>query len=218
MPRRFELLVFDWDGTLIDSTGAIAACIQEAARDLGLAVPDDVRARHVIGLGLSDALAYAVPDLPVSEYGRMAERYRHHFLARDAGLPLFAGSRELLDTLRARGHQLAIATGKSRAGLARALGHLDLAAVFAATRCADQCSPKPAPDMLIELMEEIGTTAERTLMIGDTAHDLVMAANAGVAAVAVGYGAHPPEELAALDPLALARSTAELAAWLDENA
>jgi phosphoglycolate phosphatase len=218
MPRRFELLVFDWDGTLIDSTGAIVACIQEAARDLGLAVPDDQRARHVIGLGLSDALAYAVPDLPVSDYGRMAERYRYHFLARDAGLPLFAGSRELLDSLRARGHRLAIATGKSRAGLARALGQLDMAGIFAATRCADQCPPKPAPDMLIELMDEIGTTAERTLMIGDTAHDLVMAANAGVAAVAVGYGAHPPEELATLGPLALARSTAELAAWLDENA
>jgi phosphoglycolate phosphatase len=218
MPRRFELLVFDWDGTLIDSTGAIAACIQEAARDLGLAVPDDQRARHVIGLGLSDALAYAVPDLPVSEYGRMAERYRHHFLARDADLPLFAGSRELLDVLRARGHRLAIATGKSRAGLARALGQLDLGGIFAATRCADQCSPKPAPDMLIELMDELGATTERTLMIGDTAHDLLMAANAGVAAVAVGYGAHPAEELVALRPLALARSTAELAAWLDENA
>jgi phosphoglycolate phosphatase len=218
MPRRFELLVFDWDGTLIDSTGAIAACIQEAARDLGLTVPDDQRARHVIGLGLSDALAYAVPDLPVSEYGRMAERYRHHFLARDADLPLFAGSRELLDVLRARGHRLAIATGKSRAGLARALGQLDLGGIFAATRCADQCSPKPAPDMLIELMDELGATTERTLMIGDTAHDLLMAANAGVAAVAVGYGAHPAEELVALGPLALARSTAELAAWLDENA
>jgi phosphoglycolate phosphatase len=218
MPRRFELLVFDWDGTLIDSTGAIAACIQEAARDLGLTVPDDQRARHVIGLGLSDALAYAVPDLPVSEYGRMAERYRHHFLARDADLPLFAGSRELLDVLRARGHRLAIATGKSRAGLARALGQLDLGGIFAATRCADQCSPKPAPDMLIELMDELGATTERTLMIGDTAHDLLMAANAGVAAVAVGYGAHPVEELVALGPLALARSTAELAAWLDENA
>jgi phosphoglycolate phosphatase len=218
MPKRFELLVFDWDGTLIDSTSAIAACIQEAARDLGLAVPDDQRARHVIGLGLSDALAYAVPDLPVSEYGRMAERYRHHFLARDADLPLFAGSRELLDALRTRGHRLAIATGKSHAGLARALGQLDLGGIFAATRCADQCSPKPAPDMLIELMDELGATAERTLMIGDTAHDLVMAANAGVAAVAVGYGAHSPEELVALGPLALARSTAELAAWLDENA
>lgn len=218
MPKRFEVLVFDWDGTLIDSAGAIAACIQEAARDLGLPVPDDERARHVIGLGLADALAYAVPDLPVSEHGRMAERYRHHFLARDADLPLFAGTRELLESLRARGHRLAIATGKSRGGLARALEHLELGTLFEATRCADQCASKPAPDMLFELMNELATDREHMLMIGDTAHDLAMAANAGVAAVAVGYGAHPPAQLEALGPLALARSTAELAAWLDEHA
>jgi len=218
MPRRFDLLVFDWDGTLIDSAGAIATCIQLAAGDLGLAVPDDERARHVIGLGLADALAYAVPDLPVSEYGRMAERYRHHFLARDAELPLFAGVRDLLARLKSRGHRLAIATGKSRVGLVRGIGHLGLDGIFDATRCADQCAPKPAPDMLIELMDELVADRGRTLMIGDTAHDLAMASNAGVAAVAVGYGAHPPQELAALGPLALAHSTAELAAWLDEHA
>jgi phosphoglycolate phosphatase len=218
MPRRFDLLVFDWDGTLIDSADAITACIQLAARDLGLAVPDDERARHVIGLGLGDALAYAVPDLPESEYGRMAERYRHHFLARDADLPLFAGTRELLERLRSRGHRLAIATGKSRTGLARALGQLAMGNFFEATRCADQCAPKPAPDMLIELMDELATDRGRTLMIGDTAHDLAMAANAGVAAVAVGYGAHPADQLAAFGPLALARSIAELGAWLDEHA
>ncbi len=218
MPKRFELLVFDWDGTLIDSADAIATCIQEAARDLGLTVPDAERARHVIGLGLRDALAHVVPELPPSEYGRMAERYRHHFLARDAALPLFAGARDLLETLQARRHRLAIATGKSRIGLARALEHLGVGGFFAATRCADQCAPKPAPDMLIELMQELATDPARTLMIGDTAHDLAMAANAGVAAVAVGYGAHPAKQLAALEPLALAGSTAELAAWLDEHA
>lgn len=218
MPKRFELLVFDWDGTLIDSAGAIATCIQEAARDLGLAVPDDERARHVIGLGLADALAYAVPDLPVSEYGRMADRYRHHFMARDADLPLFAGTRELLESLQAGGFRLAIATGKSKAGLARGLEHLGLQGIFAATRCADQCAPKPAPDMLIELMSELATDRAHTLMIGDTAHDLGMAANAGVAAVAVGYGAHPAEQLAVFGPLTLAGTTAELAAWLDEHA
>jgi len=218
MPKRFELVVFDWDGTLIDSAGAIVACIQGAARDLGLAVPDDERARHVIGLGLRDALAYAVPDLPVSDYGRMAERYRHHYLAVDADLPLFAGARELLDSLRERGHRLAIATGKSHAGLARALEHQRLLGVFAATRCADQCAPKPAPDMLLELMRELAVEPGGTLMIGDTAHDLEMAARAGVASVAVGYGAHPAEQLRAFDPLALAESTAELAAWLDEHA
>jgi len=218
MPRRFDLLVFDWDGTLIDSAGAIATCIQLAAGDLGLAVPDDERARHVIGLGLRDALAYAVPDLPEADYGRMAERYRHHFLARDADLPLFAGVQELLERLRARGHRLAIATGKSRVGLARGLAHLGLEGAFVATRCADQCAPKPAPDMLIELMDELVADRARTLMIGDTAHDLAMAANAGVAALAVGYGAHPPQQLAAHGPLALAQSIAELGTWLEEHA
>jgi phosphoglycolate phosphatase len=218
VPQRFELVVFDWDGTLIDSAGAIVACIQAACRDLGLPVPDEERASHVIGLGLADALAHAVPTLPPAEYGRLAERYRFHFLARDAALPLFPGTREMLSALRLRGHALAIATGKSRAGLARALQTTSLAALFDATRCADQTAPKPAPDMLLELMDELGAEPSRTIMIGDTSHDLQMAASAGVAAVAVSYGAHPAEALAALTPLALVHSTEELAAWLAENA
>jgi phosphoglycolate phosphatase len=218
MTRRFELVVFDWDGTLIDSAGAIVACMQAACRDLGVPVPDDDRASHVIGLGLVDALSYAVPALPPSEYGRLAERYRVHFLARDAGLPLFPGTRAMLEGLRDRGHALAIATGKSRAGLARALEATGLAELFDATRCADQCASKPAPGMLLELMAELDAVPGRTLMIGDTSHDLQMAANAGVAAVAVSYGAHPGEALAALAPLAIARSTEELAAWLATNA
>lgn len=218
MPRRFELVVFDWDGTLIDSAGAIVACIQAACRDLGVPVPDDERASHVIGLGLVDALSYAVPSLPPSEYGRLAERYRVHFLARDPGLPLFPGTRAMLESLRGRGHTLAIATGKSRAGLARALQTTGLTALFDATRCADQCPSKPAPGMLLELMAEFDAAPERTLMIGDTSHDLQMAANAGVAAVAVSYGAHAGDTLAALGPLALVHSTDELAEWLALNA
>jgi phosphoglycolate phosphatase len=218
MPQRFELVVFDWDGTLIDSAGAIVACIQAACRDLGLPVPDDERASHVIGLGLADALAHAVPTLPPAEYGRLAERYRVHFLTRDAALPLFPGTREMLAALRTRGHTLAIATGKSRAGLARALETTALAALFDATRCADQTAPKPAPDMLLELMDELDADPERTIMIGDTSHDLQMAASAGVAAVAVSYGAHPAGSLAALAPLALVHSMQELAEWLARNA
>ncbi len=218
MPKQFDLLVFDWDGTLIDSAGAIAACIQAACRDLGFPVPDDARARHVIGLGLHDSLAYAVPGLAQSEYPRVAERYRHHFLARDADLPLFPGTRGMLETLRAEGHTLAIATGKSRAGLARALAHTGLAPLFDATRCADQCAPKPAPDMLLELMRELAFEPERSLMIGDTSHDLQMAANAGVAAVGVSYGAHAAASLAGLASLGLVDSTAALSRWLATNA
>jgi len=215
---RYSLLVFDWDGTLIDSAGAIVWCIQSACRDLGLPVPDDARASHVIGLGLQDALAYAIPGLAPSEYGRVVERYRHHFLARDPQIPLFPGAQAMLSGLRDSGHLLAVATGKSRAGLARALDNTGLRPLFDSTRCADQCAPKPAPDMLLELMAELGTSETNTLMIGDTAHDLQMAAHAGVQAVAVSYGAHSKADLAALAPLACLDSVDELARWLKRNA
>jgi phosphoglycolate phosphatase len=215
---RYELLVFDWDGTLIDSAGAIVWCIQSACRELGLPVPDDARASHVIGLGLQDALAYAVPGLPPEDYGRVVESYRRHFLARDAGIPLFPGAEAMLSGLRERGHVLAIATGKSRAGLARALENTGLRPLFASSRCADQCAPKPAPDMILELMAELGTGAANTLMIGDTVHDLHMAASARVPAVAVSYGAHAKADLATLAPLACLESIDELTQWLTRNA
>jgi phosphoglycolate phosphatase len=215
---RYELLVFDWDGTLIDSAGAIVWCIQSACRDLGLPVPDDARASHVIGLGLQDALAYAIPGLAPAEYGRVVERYRYHFLARDPQIPLFPGTETMLAGLRERGHVLAIATGKSRAGLARALDSTGLKLLFAASRCADQCTPKPAPDMLLELMAELGTNDANTLMIGDTVHDLQMAVHAGVPAVAVSYGAHAKADLDALAPRACLDSIDELTQWLTRNA
>jgi len=215
---RYELLVFDWDGTLIDSAGTIVHCIQSACRDLGLPVPDDARASHVIGLGLQDALAYAVPGLSPADYGSVVARYRKHFLERDAAIPLFPGAAALLSGLRDRGHVLAIATGKSRAGLERALANTGLAPLFAASRCADQCASKPAPDMLLELMDELATTAANTLMIGDTAHDLQMAEHAGVPAVAVSYGAHARAELAVRSPLACVDSLEELSQWLKRNA
>lgn len=215
---RYSLLVFDWDGTLIDSADAIVRCIQSACRDLGLPIPDDARASHVIGLGLQDALAYAVPGLPSTDYGRMVERYRFHFLARDAAIPLFPGAAEMLAGLRGRGHVLAIATGKSRAGLVRALDNTGLKPLFVASRCADQCTPKPAPDMLLELMAELGTGEANTLMIGDTVHDLQMAEHAGVPAVAVSYGAHAKADLAARSPLACLDSIDELTQWLERNA
>jgi phosphoglycolate phosphatase len=215
---RYELLVFDWDGTLIDSAGAIVWCIQSACRDLGLPVPDAARASHVIGLGLQDALAYAVPGLARADYGKMVERYRMHFLSRDAEIPLFRGAAELLSGLREGGHTLAIATGKSRAGLARALDNTGLRPLFSSSRCADQCAPKPAPDMLFELMDELGTATANTLMVGDTVHDLQMAAAAGVPAVAVSYGAHPKADLVALGPAACVDSVEELRLWLRQNA
>jgi phosphoglycolate phosphatase len=210
MLERFDLVVFDWDGTLIDSTRTIARAIQAAAADLGLPVPDDERAAHVIGLGLRDALALAVPELPPQRAEEFSLRYRHHYFAEDAGLQLFSGARELLADLQARGLPLAVATGKSHLGLMRALDRTGLADVFAATRCADQTHPKPHPAMLLELAEELGVAAGRTLMIGDTTHDLQMARAAGTSAIGVTYGAHPRAQLETCAPLALAASVVEL--------
>ena len=215
---RYPSLVFDWDGTLIDSAPTIVACIQAACRDLGLPVPEDARASHVIGLGLKDALSYAIPGLPADDYGRMVESYRRHFRARDPEIPLFPGAQAMLAGLKARGHTLAIATGKSRAGLTRALNNTGLRPLFAASRCADECASKPAPDMLCELIEELGTNAVNTLMIGDTVHDLQMAAHAGVGAVAVSHGAHPRDDLVALAPIACLENIDELTRWLAQNA
>lgn len=218
MARRFELLVFDWDGTLLDSAAAIVAAIRAACSDLGVAAPADERARHVIGLGLHDALRHVAPDLPEERYPQMVERYRHHYLACDHELRLFDGVAELIGELSRAGFLLAVATGKSRHGLERALRLSGLGAHFHASRCADECFSKPHPQMLDELLEELSVERERALMIGDTTHDLQMAKNAGVASLAVAYGAHPPEALDVLEPLARLHDVKELHAWFSRNA
>ena len=215
---KYELIVFDWDGTLLDSAGAIVRAIQSACRDLGLPVPDKARARHVIGLGLVDAMRHAVPDLPPDRYQAMVDRYRHHYLAGDHQLTLFDGVPEMLARLQAAGHALAIATGKSRAGLERALDHSRLRPLFQASRCADECHSKPHPQMLEELMAEFGMSSASTVMIGDTSHDLLMASNAGVDSLAVSYGAHPREHLVAHQPLACLHDVRELDQWLNDYA
>lgn len=218
MPKRFELLVFDWDGTLMDSAAAIVASIQASCRDLGLPVPEHERAAHVIGLGLKDALSYAVPELPPRDYGKLAERYRFHYLARDPDIELFPGMREMLAALKERGYLLAVATGKSRVGLDRVLEATQLKPYFDSSRCADETHPKPHPAMLQELMQELLTAPDVTLMIGDTAHDLQMALSAGVPALAVSYGAHPRDSLTEFNPLACIATPQELAPWLTKNA
>lgn len=217
MKNHFDLIVFDWDGTLLDSAAAIVQAIQNAARDLALPTPSDAEARHVIGLGLGDALRHAVPSLTPERYGEMVERYRHHYLSGDHELDLFAGVPALLADLSAAEYLLAVATGKSRLGLNRALQHSGLGPLFHATRCADECFSKPHPQMLEELLDELGVAPARALMIGDTTHDLQMAINAGVPAIGVAYGAHPVAQLDALSPLAVVHSIEELAAWLRQN-
>jgi len=217
-PRRFDLIVFDWDGTLFDSTALIVRCIQQACRDIDVGVPSDADAAYVIGLGLQDALRHAVPDLPAGRYPELGLRYRHHYFASQHELSMFPGTLEMLQALKTRQHWLAVATGKGRRGLDEALAHAQLKGLFNATRTADETASKPDPRMLNELMREFGTEPGRTLMIGDTTHDLQLARNAGTPRVAVSYGAHDHEAFAEFEPLTIAHSTRELHDWLLQNA
>jgi phosphoglycolate phosphatase len=217
-PLRFDLIAFDWDGTLYDSTRLIVRCIQAAVIDVGGAKPSEDDAAWVIGLGLAEALARAAPDVPKEKYAELGARYRYHYLQHQDDLVLFDGVLQMLDALRARGHKLAVATGKSRRGLNEALKSVALRDRFDASRTADETFGKPHPRMLLELMEELEVPAERTLMIGDTTHDLQLALNADCASVGVSYGAHEPESFDALKPLFIAHSVASLEAWLLDNA
>ena len=214
---KYRLIVFDWDGTIIDSASSIAECIRDSARDLGLPVPTTERASHVIGLGLHDSLRLAVPELQAQQYPEFVAAYRKHFLAREDTMGLFAGMEDLLKELKGQ-HLLAIATGKSRRGLDRALAATGIRPLFRASRCADETNPKPHPAMLLELMAELGFSKDQTLMIGDTSHDLEMARAAEVDSVAVTYGAHPEEGLRACTPTACVSTVRELKAWLTQNA
>jgi phosphoglycolate phosphatase len=217
MGKRFDLLVFDWDGTVVDSAAHIVDSIQAAARDVGLAPPAEERARHIIGLGLADAMTYLFPELQSGDYPRLAERYRFHYLAGDHKLSLFEGAYEGIRGFHADGFSLAVATGKSRNGLDRALQVSRLGPFFHASRCADEGCSKPDPDMLLYLMQRFGTQPQRTLMIGDTTHDLEMARSARVPAVAATYGAHPRGSLEAQAPLACVASFDELVQWVKQN-
>ena len=216
--RQFDLIAFDWDGTLFDSTAIITHCIQNAVRDVGGAVPNDKDAAYVIGMGLMEALAHAAPDVPVDKYPQLGARYRHHYLARQSDISLFDGVLSLLADLKVRQHWLTVATGKSRRGLDDALQAVELKGLFDASRTADETAGKPDPRMLQELMREFDASPARTLMIGDTTHDLQMALNAGCASVGVSYGAHAPEAFAALHPRFIAHSVPDLHCWLLGNA
>ena len=212
--RQFDLIVFDWDGTLFDSTALIARCIQAACADLGTRVPSDRDASYVIGMGLSEALAHAAPELPPERYRELAERYRHHYFGAQHEIVFFDGTLEMLKDLKDRKHLLAVATGKSRRGLDDVLHTSALKGLFDATRTADETASKPDPRMLLELMDELRVDPQRTVMIGDTTHDLQLAVNAGVARIGVSYGAHDHNAFAEFGPLHVAHSVADLSAWL----
>jgi phosphoglycolate phosphatase len=215
---KFDLVVFDWDGTLFDSTALIVRCIQSACRDVGSPVPSDIDAAYVIGLGLGDALRHVAPGLAEARYPELGARYRHHYVASQHELSLFPGTIEMLQALKARQHRLAVATGKGRRGLDDALAHSQLQGLFDGTRTADETASKPQPMMLLELMREFGAEPARTLMIGDTTHDLQLAKNAGTQSVGVSFGAHDHEAFAEFAPLHIAHSTRELHDWLIAHA
>ena len=215
--KNFDLIVFDWDGTLVDSTAHIAKSIQNAYADNDLPVPNEAAAKHVIGLGLVDTVNYLSPDLTKEQHLGIVDRYRHHFLDADKTIHSFKHVTEGLQNLVDRNYLLAVATGKSREGLDRALTKADFGHMFSITRCGDEGFPKPNPDMLNFIMDDLGVFPDRTLMIGDTTHDLLLAHNAKTKSIGVTYGAHEKNKLAALNPLACVDSFEELMAWLLEN-
>jgi phosphoglycolate phosphatase len=215
--KRYEAIIFDWDGTVMDSTHSIVEAIQGACADLELPVPPAEEASWVIGLSLESALYRCVPTLTAEQLPKFLERYRYHFLRRDPHLRLFDGMRELLESLRERKVSLAVATGKSRVGLDRVLGNMDLGRYFDATRCADETLSKPHPRMLFELIEELSLDPARVLMVGDTTHDIDMATAAGVDSMAVTYGAHDKSTLLLAEPTVMVSNVREMRSWVLER-
>jgi phosphoglycolate phosphatase len=215
---KYELLVFDWDGTLMDSEARIVACVEAAVEDLGLTSPGREAIRNIIGLGLREAVHSLFPDGDDHLHLDIAERYRSHFFtAKEAPSELFEGTREVLDTLCRSGYLLAVATGKGRSGLDHALETTGLGDYFHATRTADETFSKPHPEMLHQILDQLGVLPSRALMIGDTEYDLQMASNARVASLGVDYGVHDRERLLKHRPLACLEKITQLPGWLEEN-
>jgi phosphoglycolate phosphatase len=215
MNPRYELLVFDWDGTLMDSEAKIVRCVQAAVADQGVADPGSAAIRHIIGLGLQEAMAVLFPNESAESRVALTDRYRVHFLEQDSTpMPLFPGVREGLTDLAERGYLLAVATGKSRRGLERVLDETGTRALFVATRCADEAYSKPHPKMLEDVLSTTGLNAARSLMIGDTVYDMQMARHAGMPALGVSYGVHLPEKLLEDGALAVLDSFPEVCQWI----
>jgi phosphoglycolate phosphatase len=215
---RFRLIVFDWDGTLMDSEARIVACIQHAFVDVGRSPPSRDEARNVIGLGLDEAMALLWPAGSAADRGRLIELYRHRFLSgEEAESSLFPGAHEALEWLSEQGYLLAVATGKSRRGLDSAMASTGLEGRFDATRCADETFSKPHPEMLLQIMDELGVTAADTLMVGDTEYDMEMACNAGARALAVCHGVHERERLLRHRPLECLASLLDIPSWFERS-
>jgi phosphoglycolate phosphatase len=218
MSKQFDLIVWDWDGTLADSTGMITKAVVDAAEQVGLPKLDPAAARNIIGLGLKESIHALFGDLPPELAQKLAQQYSANYYAGEEEIPLFEGAKSTIVELNRRGFKLAVATGKGRRGLNLALEHCGLGKYFHTTRTMDECFSKPHPQMLDEIMDFCVTTPERTLMIGDTSYDLQMAKNASVQAVAVTFGAHPHEKLANYNSIATFHQFDDLSAWLLEHA
>lgn len=214
MTHRFALIVFDWDGTLLDSEEQIVDCLFATCADLAMEAPERDTIKNTIGLGLPEALEMLFPGAGPQVHGRITETYRRHFLANRTPAVLFPGVGETIAELHAAGYLLGIATGKSRRGLERALSETGFQHLFHGTRCADESFSKPHPQMLLELMDELDVDPGETLMVGDTEYDMQMAANAGTAAVAVNYGVHDKDRLLRHGPLACIDAIGEIKQWL----
>jgi len=215
MNHPHELIIFDWDGTLMDSVAKIVRCFSAALADTDTPDPGEEAIRHIIGLGLEEAMTALLPQADAARRARVVERYREHFLHLDrTGMELFPGVRAGLEALSEQGYLLAVATGKARRGLDRVLRDTGTAHLFCATRCADEAFSKPHPKMLEDILEQTGFDAGRALMVGDTSYDMEMARHAGVAGLAVTYGVHGRELLAEHAPLACLDSFEEVYAWL----
>jgi phosphoglycolate phosphatase len=215
---KFELLIFDWDGTLMDSEARIVACVEAAVEDLGLASPGPDAIRNIIGLGLREAVHTLFPEAGDHLHLDIAERYRAHFFsAKEAPSSLFEGVREVIEGLRDEGYLLAVATGKGRKGLDYALESTGLSDFFHYTRCADETFSKPHPEMLNQILELTGVEPRQALMIGDTEYDLEMAVNAGIPSLGVTYGTHSLERLLKHNPLACVDNVREIPCWLSRG-
>ena len=212
------LFVFDWDGTLIDSTGKIIRCMHQAVEEVGLEPRTDLQVQNIIGLGLPEAITRLFPGIETDAMGALRAAYSRHFIEADR-IPceFYPGVYTVLETLREQGHLLAVATGKSRRGLNRVLGNLEMTRFFDATRCADETASKPNPLMLEQLLAELNSPREQAVMIGDTTYDLAMANNAGLGSIAVSYGAHSKDQLMTQQPLHCIDHFDELLVWLRQQ-
>ncbi|MGB3276912.1 MAG: HAD-IA family hydrolase [Castellaniella sp.] len=216
--KQYRAVIFDWDGTLLDSTYHIVEALLGACRDLDLREPSREEAGWVIGLSLQAALYRLVPELGADRQDAFVDRYRAHFMALQHEMHFFEGQVQLLRDLHAGGAILGVATGKSRRGLDDSIERLDLRGLFRATRTVDEARGKPDPDMLLQLLAELDLDPGTVLMVGDTTHDVLMAQAAGVDSLAVAYGAHKPSLLESARPTALAATVPEMQAWIRARA